>query len=202
MTTTEVSAEVLERTARRFMSAVRSVAPAPGQKVGVSASDWAAFGLAPRDAIAMCRLLASQGQLLLPDYSNVAILAGQPPSEVALTQNAWERYGSSSITIYGPTLIGDGEQYNSGSFSYQWDAVAADLTALLRAVEALHTSEEHRAELAAATATLQSAVKRQSLDEPGLRATIEWLGRFARDSGSAATGALIATLVAAVLPHL
>lgn len=207
VTTARLTDERLADTGDELLTRWRTIAPDIHTKIPMNQAAWASYGLTTLEAIQLARYLEQRGQIVLPEYSLTQLLMGEPPSAGRLTQNSWEGYAPSQggITVNGPAHFGVGDQINSGTFTYQWDVVERDLTALSFELETLirgTQDEGERGRLRRAASVLDESIESQDLRDPRLVPVLRWLETFVQDTTSGAAGSVIASLAMKVIAAL
>ena len=182
----------------------RQVARDPNTDLPMTASAWHTYGVTNLEAIELARYLSGRGQIVLPNYSLIALLMGEPPTVGRLTQNSWERFGpsGSNLTINGPANFGTGTQINSGTFSYTWTDVERDFTALAFELRNLIRATEpgpEREQLERAVAVVDGVVEEKSPADARVKPVLKWLSTFAQDSASGSVGGVIGNLATRLL---
>lgn len=207
MTATTLTDEQLEKLGHDVLMSWRAIARDTHTDVPMTREAWASYGVTPQEAIQLARDLVRRGQIVLPEYGLIQLLMGEPPTAGRLTQNSWEAYGphAERIIVNGPAHFGAGDQHNSGTFSYHWEATERDLTALSCEAESLIgivTDPRTRAKLSRAVGVVDDVIERRDVSDPRLPGALRWLGSFAGDTASGALGSIVASLATRLLDGL
>lgn len=199
--------EACESLSAQVVSDLFQYAKGVGALVPVKRSYWTDLPGHPSDAqwIYLCRWMIGRGMVTAPEeWSRLAILLGNPPTGLALTQRTWElsmeARRTPSISIgdgNGPINIG-GTQFNLAGQGI----TAEQLHMLVEAVraDALILTEPEASSAQAAADTLERAASgRVDANSPDVTGAVSWIRKRAGEAvGSAAGSALWASTLAAL----